>query len=94
MQVPLYYTLPFSQVVMYSAYVRDTSLNNIISHVLAYMQNKILEVELLFPRIYSFVILINIISLSSLWTVPICITTSNECRKVPFFPCVLISTML
>lgn len=85
MQVPLYYTLPFSQVVMYSAYCRDTSVNNIISHMLVYVQNKILEVELLFPRVYSFVILINTISLSSLQTVPICITTSNECRKVPFF---------
>lgn len=93
MQVTRYYTLPFSQVVMYSAYCRDTSVNNIISHMLVYVQNKILEVELLFPRVYSFVILINTISLSSLRTVPICITTSNECRKVPL-PCVLISTML
>ena len=40
MQVPLYYTLPFSQVVMYSAYVRDTSLNNIISHVLKWLSAK------------------------------------------------------
>lgn len=40
MQVPLLLHPSFSQVIMYSACFRDTSLNNIISHVLVYIQNK------------------------------------------------------
>ena len=49
------------------------------------MQDKILEVELLFQRVFSFVILIHIISLSSLRVVLIYITTSSDCRRVPLF---------
>ena len=59
-------------------------LNNVILHVCKCVcKIKILKVELLFQRVYSFVILIHITSLSSLGV----LHSSKECRKVPLSSC-------